>query len=832
MTLTQRTKFNFDGKVNDTKTYILNILKQLDLNKVTNLRVLNFIAEGGFGSVSTCEYLGTEFLLKTLKIIETKAYMDEFKLTYKFRNLGIPKVIAAYEENKKTSIKKEVEIKSDDTAEKDKTEAIGVIYEYIKGMTLSSLLYKKEKGKKKRADINIPLITRLYYLIQLASTIDFLHDHQLVHRDLKPDNIIIDCYNTLKVIDFGISIKNGTTIDLLGRANSYTLKYCPVDLKYTEINGNGNDPGREFRLDEKVEVNYTITTAFDVWCVGLIICEVLSGVEPWNGKNDDKITNSIVMLDDDTTCDFEYPIPKPDKFDIEKEKTREEIIKLIKNSTCYEPRKRLTMKEVKEKLWEILTYEVKTDYQTLKAAQNKDKENFKKDTSLIVSALKTNKRTYEVVDDFVNPLISLFKNLNKKLKTDNILVNEKITEVDNGFLEIMERESSKTLTGRDYVYMTYNEFDDSITGVIFPGRRNFNKPSVVSDLYGKKNYKLKNPYCLNNKNRLYLIGGMIIDTDIKAEDDNGNQGNLGGKFRQRPNIKKNLLQNEYLDVFGSNYQKSNKIVCYNYTDNKVSTLPEMAYCRGYSSAVMYKGYIFVVGDHESIERLNITSIENSTYYTFERWETHCNLDEELYSPLLLNRNNEFLYIVTKQDYNLEIAYLMGMGKEVTYLTVNLETYIARDFQLRGFYYNLIADDTFYIFATVKENKNDENDKSEKMNKNILESGLKHYCVELSPGKGKQRKKLLLTNFNEITTESPFNAFIGKTLRKISFSNINYSENNSNPNVEVEKKELFDNSFFIHNGLEFFTFDDHLHYFTLNVIKTGIALRSFPSSTFK
>ena len=96
-------------------------------------------------------------------------------------------------------------------ADKD---SIYILTEYIDGQTLSDFKLKNPDFFKKEENIR-------KLLLQLLSALDYLHNRQIVHLDLKPDNILItNNGNNVKLIDLGLSYSDCYT-EITGGTQSF-----------------------------------------------------------------------------------------------------------------------------------------------------------------------------------------------------------------------------------------------------------------------------------------------------------------------------------------------------------------------------------------------------------------------------------------------------------------------------------------------------------------------------------------------------------------------------------------------------------------------------------
>ena len=168
------------------------------------------------------------------------------------------------EEKKKT--KREIEIlktvhhpnivKFYTSFEKDRMTYI--VIEYVPGKTLEQAI---EESKKKNEHIPEKILWKI--MIELLSGLTYLHDEvKIIHRDIKPDNILITDDNHVKITDFGISAINKDDVNDTVRFHNSAMG--PILFMAPEIGG---------------EEPYTFK--IDVWMLGLTFYKLMAWGIPY-----------------------------------------------------------------------------------------------------------------------------------------------------------------------------------------------------------------------------------------------------------------------------------------------------------------------------------------------------------------------------------------------------------------------------------------------------------------------------------------------------------------------------------------------------------------------
>lgn len=151
----------------------------------------------------------------------------------------------------------------------------------IGGMSLSKSLFQVKgefvKGERLYKIQHPPLYLEFTnqlifknFIKELLSVLDFLSSHNIVHSDLKPDNILVntETYDGIKIIDFGSAYYFTSN----GSINTATPEYMPPEA--LEI---AHCPGDHISHLASISQPWS----FDIWSAGMIILEIISGIPLW-----------------------------------------------------------------------------------------------------------------------------------------------------------------------------------------------------------------------------------------------------------------------------------------------------------------------------------------------------------------------------------------------------------------------------------------------------------------------------------------------------------------------------------------------------------------------
>ncbi len=217
------------------------------VRKVGSSRIVREIGRGGMGIVYEAFQEGLDRAV-AVKALDTKLARSK-EVVERFRREG-----RAY-----AKLRHEAIVQVHDLVEKE--DGLYLVTEFVDGTDLARLL----RGGALPADC-VALVGA-----RVAEALDYVHFNALLHRDVKPANLMLSRDGEVKLMDFGIA--KGEADHSLTRAGM--LVGSPSYMAPEVLAGEEAGP------------------AADVWALGVTLYELLTGEKPFRGKNADELFAAI-----------------------------------------------------------------------------------------------------------------------------------------------------------------------------------------------------------------------------------------------------------------------------------------------------------------------------------------------------------------------------------------------------------------------------------------------------------------------------------------------------------------------------------------------------------
>jgi serine/threonine-protein kinase len=125
-----------------------------------------------------------------------------------------------------------------------------IVFEYVEGETLKDRI--RRLGR-------LPVAEAVAYAVEIGRALECAHDHMLVHRDVKPQNVLIDADGRAKVTDFGIA----------------------RSLEAQGLTATGRVLGTTDYVSPEQALGQDVTAQSDIYSLGIVLYEMLTGEAPF-----------------------------------------------------------------------------------------------------------------------------------------------------------------------------------------------------------------------------------------------------------------------------------------------------------------------------------------------------------------------------------------------------------------------------------------------------------------------------------------------------------------------------------------------------------------------
>jgi len=233
------------------------------------------IAGGGHGILQSCmdANLGRTVAIKSLNPEHQQFERDRRRLLREARitaQLQHPNTVPVYELGK------------------DNDGRLFFAMKKVEGEDLFQVLVRIAQGDE-RTQKEYSLDRLLGVLILASSALGYAHSRGVIHRDVKPENILLGPFGEVYLMDWGVAKLWGMAGDVEGDV--------PADELYQRLTATGRRAGTPLYMSpEQIARGAVVDERSDIFSMGVVLYEVLAQREPFRGASIDETFKNIKIL--------------------------------------------------------------------------------------------------------------------------------------------------------------------------------------------------------------------------------------------------------------------------------------------------------------------------------------------------------------------------------------------------------------------------------------------------------------------------------------------------------------------------------------------------------
>ena len=254
---------------------------------------LAIIGRGAFGEVHVCREKKTGQIVAVKKIRKDVLKIKNQVIHARNEQLFMSKVKSPWIVELKASFQED--------------DYLYLVMEYLPGGDFMNLLIKKDILTEDEAK---------FYTAELILAIENIHKLDCIHRDIKPDNVLIDKTGHIKLSDFGLAKVSPKIFEINNNNEN-------IDFKPDTHQKNYSCVGTAYYVAPEVLKKKGYGPEVDWWSVGVIFFEMLFGYAPFHSKETNQVCHKVL--------NWQKYLVIPSKIKISKE-AEDLIWKLINNS--------------------------------------------------------------------------------------------------------------------------------------------------------------------------------------------------------------------------------------------------------------------------------------------------------------------------------------------------------------------------------------------------------------------------------------------------------------------------------------------------------------------